>query len=137
MKIINLIILYLIVFAFSSCLKNSNINEKQNPKIDSLADLRFVNSRADFGLVSGDTLLKGKYVFVNTSKHILKIIAITPDCSCTSFSTNKSTINPQDSAYIILQVATKNKSGIVDLYATVSANTPAKLYILKLAANVK
>ncbi|MEJ5995797.1 DUF1573 domain-containing protein [Pedobacter sp. Du54] len=99
--------------------------------------LAFEKQSIDFGTVSKDTLLVGKFGFQNTGKDPVRIISIQPDCECTNFHISKKLIQPMDTASISLSVSTKNKVGKNELNSTIVANTEAKLYLLKLNFSVK
>ncbi len=105
-------------------------------RVDS-SDLKFTNTRVDFGIVSKDTLLSGKFEFKNTGTDTLIIKNVIPDCSCTSFNLSKSHISPGDTASITLNMSTKHKFGPVEVYSTVEANTRTRLYSIEILADVK
>jgi len=129
-----------ILFVFSACNLSNGRNvlpAKPTPDSPGKAELKFLEKKIDFGNVPDDTVLTGKYDFINTSKDTLFITSVNPDCTCTGYKLNKNKIAPNDSGYITLQVSTKNKTGAVVLYSTISANTPTKFYSLKMMANVR
>ncbi|HUN01213.1 MAG TPA: DUF1573 domain-containing protein [Niabella sp.] len=117
--------------------KLSNNNNKVRKDSSQTAQLEFLNRRIDFGKVSNDTTLSGRFSFVNTGKKDLLIYEVVPDCSCTSFELSKKQIKPGDSAYIILNMATLHKFGETKIYSTVTANTPERIYSLEIIANVE
>ena len=102
-----------------------------------MTDVKFLEQRAIFESVPPDTLLIARYNFINIGKHDLYIDDISPDCSCTGYLLSKRKVSPGDSAYIVLKYSTKEKFGYSKVYATVSANTPTRLYSLEIAASVR
>ncbi|MDN3548806.1 DUF1573 domain-containing protein [Mucilaginibacter aquaedulcis] len=100
------------------------------------AVLTFDKTKVDFGNVSEDTLLTGKFTIRNSGTEMLIINNVQPDCSCTSYHLTKRKILPNDTASLSLSVMTKHKSGKIMLYSTVSANTENRLYSLRILANV-
>jgi hypothetical protein len=111
---------------------NSQFNDPRTSK----AVLRFETTKIDFGDVSKDTLLTGKFILRNSGTDTLIINNVQPDCSCTSSHLSKHKIPPKDTASIVLSVSTRDKNGKITLYSTVSTNTETKLFSLRLVANI-
>lgn len=135
-----------IVFIFSALLtldacthlhKGNRLPEPEVPDSPGVAELKFLEKKIDFGSVPNDTVLTGKYDFVNPSRDTLIITSVNPDCTCTGYMLSREKIPPNDTGYITLKVSTRHKSGAVVLYSTISANTPTRLYSLKMMANVR
>jgi hypothetical protein len=135
----NILFILSLVLAVSACNHSHKDNKATVPATDStgLAEMKFFQHKIDFGSVPNDTVLTGKYNFLNPSRDTLIITSVNPDCTCTGFTLSNEKIPPKDSGYILLKVSTKNKSGAVVLYSTISANTPTRLYSLKMMANVR
>lgn len=135
----NILVILPLLLAVSACnsLAKDNKNTDVAPDSARLAEIRFPQHKIDFGSVPNDTVLTGKYKFLNPSRDTLIITSINPDCTCTGFTLSKEKTPPGDSGYILLKVSTKNKSGPVVLYSTISANTATRLYSLKMMANVR
>lgn len=134
-----IVLLVLLIFSYS-CSHKDTSPKKNVLDIDSnrvLTQLEFLTRRIDFGVVKNDTLLTGKYSFVNNGPNDLKIDYVTPDCSCTSYFISSKLLHPHDTGVIVLKLSTKNKSGKETLYATVSANTVMRLYSLEMLVDVK
>lgn len=131
---------FLIIGAVSACRgpkaedKKPELYANNSPR---LTDLKFVQRRVDFGVVTKDTILCARYDFINTGKDSLIINYVAPDCSCTGYELSKKEIAPNDSAYILLKLSTKDKAGPVEIYSTVAANTQTKLYSLQILADVR
>jgi len=125
---------------FLSCGRGRDSEMDTNTKFKSsrnLTKIKFFNKRVDFGYVNSDTLLTGKYIFMNSGNFDLIIDYVSPDCSCTDFYLSKKSIKPGDTAYILLKLLTKSKFGNEKIFATVSANTEERLYSLQLLVNIK
>jgi len=103
---------------------------------EKLSDMKFICKYINFGKVSRDTLLVGRYAFFNSGKDSLRIKYVNPDCSCASYKLSQKTLSPGDTAYIELVFKTKDKLGVNKIYTTVCANTNTKMYKLTLKANV-
>jgi hypothetical protein len=133
-------IFFLPLFVLAACGRAHKTGNLPGPGMaDSAgtAELRFMQKKIDFGYVPGDTVLTGKYDFVNPSADTLVITSVNPDCTCTGYTLSKERIPPHDSGYITLKVSTREKTGAVVLYSTISANTPTRLYSLKMMAHVR
>jgi hypothetical protein len=102
-----------------------------------LTELKFLNTKVEFGRVPRDTNLTARYLFVNTGKKPLIISSVLPDCMCTSYKLSNKITKPYDTGSVVLTLSTKEKVGPVQLYSTVMANTTSKMYALKIVANVK
>ena len=129
-----------LVLVFNACKHVTKAAAKfPDPESDSshFAELKFLQHKIDFGSVPGDTLLTGKYNFLNPSRDTLIITSVNPDCTCTGYTLSRERIPPNDTGFILLKVSTKNKSGAVVLYSTITANTATRLYSLKMMANVR
>ena len=118
-----------------------SIKDKNTEEIDlveslPMANLFFSNKVVDFGMVPSDTILKAHYMLYNVSDNLLKIEYVNPDCSCTDYRLSKNIIQPNDSAMLTLILNTSNKIGKYELKTILKANTPGKMYILKMRANV-
>lgn len=100
------------------------------------ANLFFSNKIVDFGIVPADTILEAHYMLYNVSDNLLKIENVNPDCSCTEYRLSKNIIQPNDSAMLTLILNTNNKVGKYELKTILKANTPGKMYILKMKANI-
>ena len=137
------LILFVLCICLSSCkqfhqkVANFAADSLFRHPATSLANLVFDRTRIDFGTVSSDTVISGKFHFRNTGKDTLLIENILPDCSCTSFDITKRVISPGDSACLTLNMSTQHKTGNVQVYSTIDANTETRLYSLEILANVK
>src|SRR5579863_3634709 len=127
----------LLVNACSNLHKDNRSPDQDPPDSTLHSELQFRRNKIDFGSVPVDTVLTGKYDFLNPAKDTLIITSVNPDCTCTGYTLSREKIPPGDSGYILMKVSTKNKSGAMVLYSTVSANTPTRLYSLKMTAHVR
>lgn len=136
-----LYVIILLLFLVSCTGKNNETDNKQKTyekkdKEAVLTEMKFLNKKYDFGNVSSDTLLTARFDFINIGDNDLIIDYVNPDCTCTGYFLRNDTIAPGDSAYIELELATKNKYGEQKIYTTVRANTFTRFYKLTLTANV-
>lgn len=135
-------ILVLFCFVYASCLdtgygRTGNQSSLTTPLEQSaLTTLEMSKKMIEFGNVGADTILTARFDFKNSGDHNLVISELRPDCTCTEHFLSKDTIFPNDRAYIILKVATKNKYGDTNVYAVLKANTTSNLYMLGIHANV-
>lgn len=133
----------LLLLCINACKETTKKVQNNKPDIQfnhlkaTNSELTFINAREDFGTVSNDTLLSGKFEFRNTGTDTLIIKNVIPDCSCTSFKLSKDHILPGDTSSIVLNMWTKHKFGKVEVYSTVEANTNTRLYSLEILADVK
>lgn len=102
-----------------------------------LAKLELSRRVVDLGDVPEDTILKAKYMLYNTSDNLLEIEYVNPDCSCTDYKLSNHSIHPKDSALLTLFLNTANKIGSYELNTILKANTPEKMYMVKMKARVK
>lgn len=115
--------------------ENSSMEIKDDE--ENLAKLVLSKKIVDLGEVPEDTILKAKYVLYNISDNLLKIEYVNPDCSCTDYKLSKHSIHPNDSALLTLFLNTANKLGSYELNTILKANTPEKMYMVKMKARVK
>ncbi|MDR0559569.1 MAG: DUF1573 domain-containing protein [Prevotellaceae bacterium] len=109
----------------------------QKPNKSGEKSLTFLNRTVNFGNVRSDTLLKAKFLFVNSGTDTVEIEYVNPDCTCTDYSLSSSLINPQDTAFVVLSINTANRYGYNAVYSTVKANTAVKMYKLTMIFNIK
>jgi hypothetical protein len=109
----------------------------QKPNKSGEKSLTFLNRTVNFGNIRSDTLLKAKFLFVNSGTETVEIEYVNPDCTCTDYSLSSSLINPQDTAFVVLSINTANRYGYNAVYSTLKANTSIKMYKLTLIFNVK
>ena len=138
----NICLILVVFFLFvTSCADKTPVSETQAPDTSKdtlpLSDLTFLRKRVNFNIVPKDTLLQARYPFVNIGKKDLIIEEVTPDCTCTGYFISKKTIHPGDSAYILLKYSTRDRFGEAKVYATVTANTPTRLYSLEILAKIR
>lgn len=98
--------------------------------------LYIAQKRFDAGKVKPNQTVQGQYALYNHGQKPLEIEYVNPDCSCTGFSLSKKLIAPGDSSLLLLNMSTKDKEGVVQVHATISANTATRLYQVTLAAIV-
>ncbi len=79
----------------------------------------------------GDTLLV-RYEVVNTGLDSLFLLTINPDCICTDYKVSTSVAAPAETLTIDVIVDTKDKIGDNLIHIVLEANTPEKMYMIKL-----
>lgn len=138
MKHVSILIMVFIIYTFNSCSRKPQKQITINPQ-DSVvkSDLKWKNKIYDFGNVKQDSIISAKYTFYNTGDKELIIFYVNPYYSCTSYELSRKRVPINDSAYITLNLNTKNKIGKQHLYTTVCANTEARMYKLTLKAYVE
>jgi hypothetical protein len=126
-----------LIFALSCDTSKPDKNAASLKFTEELTIIKFNKEIIDFGIVQQGDTLNAKYNFKNLGDSDLLIDYVNPECGCTSYTLSQNRVLPSDSGSINLIIDTKDKLGIVNVYAIVKSNTEDKFSRLLVKANVK
>jgi hypothetical protein len=88
--------------------------------------VHFASSTFEFGKVKSGEVVKYSFVFTNTGRATLEILAVKPGCGCTTAGTWDKLVEPGKTGAIPLQFNSTGYSGMVAKSAAVTCNDPAQ-----------
>lgn len=103
---------------------------------DEQPDIIIQKKFRNLGDVKAGTILKERYYLVNNTNHIIHILKVNPECSCTNYNVSSYEIMPKDSIYIELVLDTTHKLGSQTVYTMVKTDSKTAMYRLALKANI-
>ncbi len=104
-----------------------SIAEKSKP----LTSMLILDTVKNISIEQGDTL-NVRYEIVNTGLDSLFLFSINPDCGCTDYNINAKAAGCSDTLSLDMIVDTKGKIGENLIHVVIEANTPEKMYMIKL-----
>jgi hypothetical protein len=101
-----------------------------------LAEMQFLETTYDFGLVDEGTKVIHVYTFTNTSDEVLVLQDAKGSCGCTVPQWPKGPIAPGETASLTVEFNSKNKQGKRNQKVTITANTSPPQTFLYLTGEV-
>lgn len=125
------ILSYLLIHRILGPSRNSNKNENFPITNAEIIDrVHFLDS------IPVDTVVSITYRIVNTGQDSLRVLKVSPDCSCTDFSVNKPVIDTGDTTYITLKYNSQQRLGENKINTIIKLNTPKRIYKITAYINV-
>lgn len=134
------LVVYFSIFVVLSCIlihrilgPSRNSNKKENFPITNaeiIDRVQFLDS------IPVDTVVSIIYRIVNTGQDSLRVLKVSPDCSCTDFSVNKPVIDTGDTTYITLKYNSQQRLGENKINAIIKLNIPKRICKITAYINV-
>ena len=131
-------------FLVWNCGNNTNptlnqvtVNNMDEQDKSNLPKILFENPTHDLGDIIEGTQVTDTFHFRNIGKSILIISDIETSCGCTSSTSSKEPVKPEEEGEIIVSFDSTHKNGETTVSVVVIANTYPVNTILTLKANVK
>jgi len=135
-NILTLTTIFVIWFNFLSCKSNSE-QEKKSVKYNGIANIEFLDTIHDFGILKEGEIAEYTFKYKNTGTAPLKIKNIVTDCGCTVPEYDKKPLLPGENAKIKVTFDSQGFRNNIYKTITVKTNTKSKNRTLVLTAFIK